>query len=170
MGAYAEMLQTSPTITDLSEEHAHMNNTTGKALLVGATAALVSSLVASPASAATTTINFVACRHNPIYCINGDKTYTKGTSTRIVDAIGGDRETGVKRTGTYYARWTYKKPGGSTKVGASWKKATVRKIDGIYSAYTGWGHADGKGLKVPKNTVVCVQYKGNSFKVCEKFT
>lgn len=146
-----------------------MRNITGKALLVGATAALLPSLVASPASAATATAHyFQECRRNPTYCINGENTYAKGSSTRILDAIGGDRETGVSRNRTYYARWTYTKPGGKSKVGAGWKKAKLTKIDGKYSAYTGWGHTDGKGPKFPKNTVVCVQYKGNSFKVCAK--
>ncbi|MDQ0693581.1 hypothetical protein [Streptomyces sp. W4I9-2] len=58
------------------------------------------------------------------------------------------------RSGT--ARWLVKRPGGT------WKRA--KRIGSFVE--TSWGRDGHTGPKYPRNTKVCVQFKGLSTKAC----
>jgi hypothetical protein len=136
---------------------------TGKILVLGTMATLAVAVSASPAAAADKTIRNV----KGVYGISGEYWYTSGSSTRALNSVGAHKSD-LKRKSTLYARWLYKKPGGTYKVGKSWRKAALTRVsDGTYDAHVGWGKNDSHtGPKFPKNTVICTQFKGSSTKVC----
>ncbi len=144
-----------------------MRNTTGKILTLATMAALALGVSVSPASAATTdkTIRKV----NGAYGTSGEYWYTNGASWRALNSVGAHKS-GMPKKVTLYARFLYKKPGGTYKAGSDWKKANVYKIatTGKWEAHAGWGKNDSHtGKKYPKNTVICTQFKGSSVKTCD---
>jgi hypothetical protein len=140
-----------------------VRKTTGKILALGTMATVAVAVSASPAAAADKTIRSV----KGVYGISGEYWYKSGSSTRGLNSVGAHKSD-LKKKSTLYARWLYKKPGGTYKVGKSWKKATLTRVyDGTYDAHAGWGKNDSHtGPKFPKNTVICTQFKGSSTKVC----
>lgn len=143
-----------------------MRSTTGKILTLTTMAALALGVSVSPASAATTdkTIRKV----NGVYGTSGEYWYTNGKSWRALNSVGAHKSdiTGTRKP-TLYARFLYKKPGGTYKAASGWKKANVYKIRGKWEAHAGWGK-DGShtGAKYPKNTLICTQFKGSTVKTC----
>ncbi|MEU4032345.1 hypothetical protein [Streptomyces anulatus] len=84
--------------------------------------------------------------------------YKRGSSARGVGWVYASRE-GV-RSGT--ARWLVKRPGGTWKTGGGWKRA--KRISTFVEV--GWGKDGHTGPKYPKNTRICVEFKGLSKKGC----
>lgn len=135
---------------------------------VGCMAALAVTLTAAPASADNVR-RYHLHEFKQGYGIVGQYWKKPGASRRLnlVQA----HKSPVSKSGTYYARWVYKKPGAGFKVGKSWRKAKVeRNSGGTYGARTWWGDsASNTGPKFPKGTVICIHYRGSSWsqKVCD---
>lgn len=88
---------------------------------------------------------------------------SKTRAVNFMSAVKGNPKKGK----TYYARWLYKKPGGSAKVGMSWRKAS--KPNSVGEVSSKWGtRSSNSGPKLPKGTLVCTQFKGSEQKVCHK--
>jgi hypothetical protein len=90
--------------------------------------------------------------------------YKTGSHSRGVSWVDATKETMSNRK--FYARWTYKEPGGRTHVGKGWKRArdygSFQEVD--------WSAGTHRGPKFPKSTKICVQWKGYSTKLCKKLT
>jgi hypothetical protein len=84
-----------------------------------------------------------------------------GSNSRGVGWVYASRAP-VRQGATYRARWTYRTPGHSTQVGGGWKRATVR---GDF-AETHWGRGGHTGRTLPRNTVICVEFKGMRNHAC----
>ncbi|MER5973433.1 hypothetical protein ABT112_27525 [Streptomyces sp. NPDC002055] len=118
---------------------------------------------AAPASAAS----YVDKRANPcVGCNPGivvEYWYKKGSHSRGVGWIyaGKDNPAAGK---TYYARWLYKKPGGSWKVGKSWRKGTKVHNSSESWIEVDWGRGGHTGPKFPRNTKIAIQFKGSGTK------
>ncbi|UIX32425.1 hypothetical protein [Streptomyces sp. GQFP] len=150
-----------------------MQNVTGKALLVGAATALAIT-IATPAQAASVIDKGdTACaRKNSAgrctYGIGVIWQYKKGSNTRTVTFVSA--EIRPAKTGAS-ARWLYKKPGGKTHVGKSWRKAVKGSNSTGSWSETTWGTMQSTtGPKFPKNTQICIQWKGYEKKACLKVT
>jgi hypothetical protein len=150
-----------------------VQNVTGKALLIGAATALAIS-VATPAQAASLIDKGdTACaRKNSAgrctYGIGAIWVYKKGSNTRTLTYV--NAEIRPAKTGAS-ARWLYKKPGGKTHVGKSWRKANKGSNSTGTWSEIGWGSMKAgttAGPKFPKNTLVCIQWKGYEKKACLK--
>ncbi|MEV7659902.1 hypothetical protein AB0O39_37805 [Streptomyces anulatus] len=84
--------------------------------------------------------------------------HKRGSSSRGVGWVYASRE-GV-RSGT--ARWLVKKPGGTWKTGGGWKRA--KRINNFVEVH--WGKDGHTGPKYPKNSRICIEFKGLSKKAC----
>ncbi|MGD9486061.1 hypothetical protein WDH52_22915 [Streptomyces sp. TRM70308] len=115
---------------------------------------LTLSLSAAPASAASYVDKRArACTSSS--CATGtvvEYWYKKGSSLRGVGWVYAGT---TKKPGAQYARWLYKKPGGKTRVGKSWRKAKPLGDQ----VYTEWGSGGHTGPKLPRGTLVCTEYK-----------
>lgn len=120
-------------------------------------------LTASPATAAS----YVDKRANPcVGCSPGivvEYWYKKGSSSRGVGFVVATKEHPASGR-AYYARWLYKKPGGSWHVGKSWRKAEKRSNDSKSWVQAYWGSQGHTGPKYVKNTQIAIQFKGSSKK------
>lgn len=80
--------------------------------------------------------------------------YKKGSALRGVGWVAAGAR---KKRGAQYARWLYKKPGGTARVGmGGWRKAKPWGGDNVYAEWGAGGHT---GPKFPRGTIVCTQYK-----------
>jgi hypothetical protein len=99
--------------------------------------------------------------HNCAYGIAIHYWYKKGSDSRGVSWVDATKET--KSNKAFYARWLYQKPGGKQHVGKSWKKAK----DFGYFMEADWNAAEHRGPVFPKNTKICIQFKGYSTQLCK---
>ncbi|MGW5866841.1 hypothetical protein ACWFRJ_32240 [Streptomyces sp. NPDC055239] len=158
-----------------------MLNQTGKALLIGATAALAAA-TAIPAQAASGAASGAGARagvgaaavskHQEVRCVQQSGrtcAYSvsffywnkKGSNKRGLNYVQSARS--PYKAGK--ARWLYKQPGGSTHVGKSWRKA--HSVPHGNAAEVEWGKVGANtGPKFRKGTLVCVQWKNVSKKAC----
>ena len=137
-----------------------MTSKTIKAVLVGSTAALALSMAAAPSSAASyvdKTARHCTGTNSCGYGIAVNYWYKKGSNSRGVEWVYASKDT--QSTKTFYARKTH--------VGKSWKKATVEAA-GQSNRYMGvsWYAGKHKGPVFPKNTKICIQFKGYSTTAC----
>ncbi|MEJ8632083.1 hypothetical protein [Streptomyces sp. MS2.AVA.5] len=91
--------------------------------------------------------------------------HKKGSQQRGVGWVYASRG-GVKKGAGYSARWVYKKPGGSWKAGARWKK-TVNH--GTFNEAS-WGSDGHTGPRYPRSTRICVQFTGVRTQACVTLT
>ncbi|MFF5894116.1 hypothetical protein ACFY72_35905 [Streptomyces globisporus] len=84
--------------------------------------------------------------------------HRRGAQARGVGWVYASRE-GV-RSGT--ARWLVKTPGGTWKTGGSWKRAN--RVGSFVE--TSWGRDGHTGPKYPRNTRLCVEFRGLTTKAC----
>ncbi|TGA95369.1 hypothetical protein [Streptomyces sp. MZ04] len=153
-----------------------MLNQTGKALLVGATAALAVT-TAAPANAQTGARTEAAAsvsKHQEVRCVK----QSGRTCVYSVSFFYWNKKGSTKRGLNYVqtarspykagkARWLYKQPGGSTHVGKSWRPA--HSVPHGNAAEVEWGKPGATtGPKFRKGTLVCVQWKNLSQKACHK--
>ncbi|MFB7076422.1 hypothetical protein [Streptomyces sp. NPDC056308] len=136
-------------------------------LAAGAAALLVStspSALAAPHTPAARTVDTHRCTPRGDYCI----VLQYNTSSRRVPLIIAHKVSGRKGH-TYWARWTYKKPGRGTKA-SGWKRSSWSGDNGRapgVAVETLWGHrGQSGGPKLLKGTVVCTQFKGSNQKAC----
>ncbi|MET7605900.1 hypothetical protein ABZS96_25975 [Streptomyces avermitilis] len=78
----------------------------------------------------------------------------------------GLREQGPHSSKTFYSRWLYKKPGGKTHVGKSWKKNKDTAKEAGSFVGVDWYAGKHRGPKFPKGTKNCIQFKGYTAKSC----
>ncbi|MEV0323280.1 hypothetical protein ACIBKX_12150 [Streptomyces sp. NPDC050658] len=146
---------------------------TGKALLIGTTAALAVT-TAAPASAQSGTQPAAAAakvsKHQEVRCVKQSGrtcAYSvsffywnkKGSKVRGLNYV----QTARSPYKAGKARWLYKQPGGKTHIGKDWRRA--HSIHG--AAEVEWGKPGAKaGPKFRKGTLVCVQWKGVAKKAC----
>jgi hypothetical protein len=71
---------------------------------------------------------------------------------------------------TYSARWLYKTPGGSWKVGEGWKKTRRGGEDTGAFVETWWGSDGHTGPRFPRKTRLCTEFRGISTKACVTLT
>ncbi|MEU0061254.1 hypothetical protein [Streptomyces sp. NPDC006334] len=90
--------------------------------------------------------------------------YKKGSSSRGVEWVYASKDTQSNKT--FYARWTYKKPGGKTHVGKGWKKAAPQGTGSTRYMGVSWYAGKHQGPVFPKNTKICIEFKGYSTKSC----
>lgn len=84
--------------------------------------------------------------------------HRRGADSRGVGWVYASRE-GV-RSGT--ARWLVKKPGGTWKTGGGWKRAN--RVGSFVE--TSWGRDGHTGPKHPRNSRICVEFRGLTTKAC----
>lgn len=150
-----------------------MRNATGKALLIGVTTALALTVAAPAQAAPLVDKGKVACaRKNSsgkcTYSIGLIWVYKKGSNTRTLTYVDADLRPYKKGSA---ARWLYKKPGGTTHVGKSWQKSVKTSDTEGSAAVSSWGSMTATtGPKFPKNTQVCIQFKGYRTTACLKLT
>ncbi|GGZ29440.1 hypothetical protein GCM10010327_69660 [Streptomyces nitrosporeus] len=84
--------------------------------------------------------------------------HKRGSSARGVGWVYASRD--GARSGT--ARWLVKTPGGSWKVGGGWKSA--KRVGDFIEAT--WGKDGHSGPKYPKNSRICVQFRGLAERAC----
>jgi hypothetical protein len=150
-------------------------NQTGKALLVGATAALAVT-AAAPANAQTGDRAQAAAisKHQEVRCVQqSGRTCAYSVSFFYWNKKGSNKRglNYVQTARSPYkagkARWLYKQPGGSTHVGKSWRRAHA--VPHGNAAEVEWGKVGATvGPKLKKGTLVCVQWKGLAKKACHK--
>ncbi|MFE0138261.1 hypothetical protein ACFWY6_42965 [Streptomyces sp. NPDC059037] len=151
-----------------------MLNQTGKALLIGATAALAVT-TAAPANAQTGAQAAASVsKHQEVRCVK----QSGRTCVYSVSFFYWNKKGATKRGLNYVqtarspykagkARWLYKQPGGSTHVGKSWR--TAHSVPHGNAAEVEWGKPGATaGPKLRKGTLVCVQWKNLSQKACHK--
>jgi hypothetical protein len=150
-----------------------VRNITGKALLIGAATALAVTLATPAQAASVVEKGDTACttKNSKGKCTYGMGAlwrYNKGSNTRTLTLVSADMMPYKKGAS---ARWLYKKPGGKTHVGKSWRKShKISNSDGT-TAESVWGAMQGTtGPKFPKGTLVCIQFKGYKKKSCLKLT
>ncbi|MEW1753788.1 hypothetical protein [Streptomyces angustmyceticus] len=152
-----------------------MLNQTGKALLVGATAALAVT-TAAPAHAGPQGGPRAAAakisKHQEVRCVtHSGRTCSysasffywnkKGSGSRGLNYLQSARS--PYKAGK--ARWLYKQPGGTTHVGKSWRRA--HQVPRGNAAEVEWGKAGATGgPKLRKGTLVCVQWAHVAKKAC----
>ncbi|MGW7634896.1 hypothetical protein [Streptomyces decoyicus] len=148
-----------------------MWNQTGKALLIGATAALAVT-TAAPAQAATQAAAAKVSKHQEVRCVTQSGrtcAYSvsffywnkKGSGLRGLNYV----QTARSPYKAGKARWLYKQPGGRTHVGKNWRKAHA--IQHGNAAEVDWGKAGATvGPKLRKGTLVCVQWAHLAKKAC----
>ncbi|MFE0103504.1 hypothetical protein [Streptomyces sp. NPDC059009] len=159
-----------------------MLNHTGKALFLGAATALAVT-AAVPAAQAQSQgqgsgqVRAKAAaqvdRHQATPCArkkHGTCTYSatffywnkKGSGKRGLNYV----QTSKSPYKAGKARWLYKKPGQrKARVGMDWRPA--RAVQHGQTAEVQWGKPNGTGgPKLPKGTLVCVQWKHDSKKAC----
>ncbi|MCX4538311.1 hypothetical protein [Streptomyces sp. NBC_01669] len=139
-------------------------------LAAGAAALLVSTpppvLAAQPAAAARM-VETHRCTPRGDYCI----VLRYDTSSRRVPLIIAHKVSG--RVGhtywTYWARWSYKRPGHGAKANR-WKRSSWTGDNGRapgVAVETLWRHRGRSGgPKMPKETMMCIQFKGSNHKAC----
>ncbi len=127
-------------------------------------AAVVAVSMATPSSSAASyvdkTVRLCTGSSSCGYGLAIDYWYKKGSNSRGVEWVYASKDT--KSNKAAYARWLYKKPGGSTHVGKGWRKA---KDKGSFME-TSWYAGNHQGPRFPKGTVICIQWKGSSKKAC----
>jgi hypothetical protein len=89
--------------------------------------------------------------------------YKKGSSQRGVGWVYASRGK-VSKHQSDSARWLYRAPGRSWKVGGGWKK--LRTPDRTNFAQAWWGAGGHTGPTFPRNTQICTQYKGLTTRAC----
>lgn len=146
---------------------------TGKALLVGATAALAVT-TAAPAHAGTGVQDAAAriSKHQEVRCVtHSGRTCSysasffywnkKGSGSRGLNYVQSARS--PYKAGK--ARWLYQQPGGRTHVGQSWRRA--HQVPRGNAAEVEWGKVGAtSGPKLRKGTLVCVQWAHVAKKAC----
>ncbi|MEU6272047.1 hypothetical protein ABZ871_06440 [Streptomyces populi] len=142
-----------------------MTGKAGKAVLVGSAAVLALSMAAGPSSAASYVDK--KARHCTATCGYGiavNYWYKKGSDNRGVEWVHASKDTQSSKT--FYGRWTYKKPGGTTHVGKGWRKAVFEGKGSARYAGVDWYAGKHKGPVFPKNTKICIEFKGYATKSC----
>ncbi len=104
------------------------------------------------------------CSAKRDYCI----VVQYNTSTHRLPLVIAHKVSGVEGH-TYWARWSHKQPGKSTKTSA-WKKSSWTGDNGRapgVAVETIWGRKGrAGGPKLARGTVVCTQFKGSGTKAC----
>lgn len=91
--------------------------------------------------------------------------YHKSGSARVVEWVFAGKNTRSKAAVS--ARWVYTAPGAPMRVGAGWRKATATNSGDTWRGVS-WGDVGYNGLKIPKNSRLCTQFKGSSTLACVK--
>lgn len=127
-------------------------------LLLAAGLAAATTAPASAASFVDKRTN--ACTPGCGYGIVVKYWHKKGSAQRGVGWVYTSKSSTTKGH-TYYARWLYQKPGKPMKAATSWTKGrTVGDFNEV-----SWGRDGHTGPQFPRNTKVCIQYKGAA-KLC----
>ncbi len=92
-------------------------------------------------------------------------SYRQGSTQRRVDWVYASLGRPAKGR-VYAARWVYKRPGGSWKVGGSWKRPRHRGEGAGAFVETWWGSGGHAGPHLPQSTRLCTEFKGVSAKAC----
>ncbi|MEU2026198.1 hypothetical protein ABZ565_29195 [Streptomyces sp. NPDC016469] len=138
-----------------------------KIMMLAVGAALLVSFPASAQAAPSPTavLSTHRCTASSDYCIVIE--YTRASPHRVPLLIA--HKVSGRKGHTYWARWTYQKPGKRITVGG-WKKSTWTgengRVPGV-AVETLWGYSGRRGgPKLPKKTLVCTQFKGSKQKAC----
>ncbi|MGW0939766.1 hypothetical protein [Streptomyces sp. NPDC002666] len=105
------------------------------------------------------------CTESRDYCVVIE--YTQASPHRVPLVIA--HKVSGRKGHTYWARWTYQKPGKHVKA-SRWKKASWSGDNGRapgVAVEALWGHTGrAGGPKLPARTLVCTQFKGSTQKAC----
>ncbi|MFD3496380.1 hypothetical protein ACFWWB_38475 [Streptomyces sp. NPDC058690] len=125
---------------------------------------LVSAPTFAEANSKASSVETHRCTRSKDYCIV--IKYTEASPHRVPLIIA--HKVSGKRGHAYWARWTYRKSGGGSKV-SGWKKSSWTGDNGGapgVAVETLWGHSGrAGGPKLTKGTV-CTQFKGSKQKAC----
>lgn len=105
------------------------------------------------------------CATSRDYCVVVE--YTQASPHRV--PLGIAHKASGRKGHSYWARWTYQKPGKGVKA-SRWKKSSWTGDNGRapgVAVETLWGHTGrAGGPKLPEKTLVCTQFKGSKKKAC----